>query len=104
MTQEFAKPRTFTHSGYWQERVVASGGPSTGTIDWIHQSFWRGALAGDDVLRQRVAFALSQIFVVSLGDPNVAPFNRGVASYFDLLGRNAFSTSARCSRKSPCIR
>ncbi|MBA3479816.1 MAG: DUF1800 domain-containing protein [Lautropia sp.] len=87
---EFAKPQSYTHLGYWQERVAASGSPTTTNTDWIYQSFWRSALLADDVLRQRIAFALSQIFVVSLNDMNVSQHPRGVASYFDVLGRNAF--------------
>jgi uncharacterized protein (DUF1800 family) len=90
LEEEFAKPQSFTHLGYWQERVAASGTPNSSNTDWIYQSFWRNALAADDALRQRVAFALSQIFVVSLNDANVSQHPRGVASYFDVLGRNAF--------------
>lgn len=90
LEEEFAKPASFTHLGYWQERVAASGSASASNTDWIYQSFWRNALAADDALRQRVAFALSQIFVVSLNDANVSQHPRGVASYFDVLGRNAF--------------
>ncbi len=90
LEEEFAKPASFTHLGYWQERVAASGSANASNTDWIYQSFWRNALAADDALRQRVAFALSQIFVVSLNDANVSQHPRGVASYFDVLGRNAF--------------
>lgn len=90
LTQEFAKPQTYTHLGYWQERVDASGNGNASDSNWIHWSFWRSALAADDGLRQRVAFALSQIFVVSLNDMNVSQRPRGVAGYYDMLGRNAF--------------
>lgn len=58
----------------------------------VYESFWRQAVTGRDQLRQRVAFALSQIFVVSLVDGNVAQYPRGVASYLDMLGNNAFGT------------
>ena len=51
--------------------------------------WFRNALQGDDQLRQRVAFALSEIMVVSqlgvLGDQPYA-----LASYYDLLVQNAF--------------
>jgi uncharacterized protein (DUF1800 family) len=70
--------------------VTASGQASASDTNWLYQSFWRNALAADDALRQRVAFALSQIFVVSLNDMNVSQRPRGVASYYDMLGRNAF--------------
>jgi len=43
---------------------------------------------GEDQLRQRVALALSEIFVVSLND-TCNPFGRGYASYMDMLQRNA---------------
>jgi len=52
-------------------------------------AFFRNALAGPDQLRQRVAFALSQILVIS-GD-EVRP-NYGVAEYQKLLLRDAFGT------------
>ena len=53
-------------------------------------TFWRLAATGQDQLRQRVAFALSQIFVISLQDTTVAEFHRGVAAYLDMLGRDSF--------------
>jgi len=54
-----------------------------------YEVWWRTAITADDQLRQRVAFALSQIFVVSdksaLGQ---TPY--GLANYYDILVRNAF--------------
>ncbi|MDP3494118.1 MAG: DUF1800 domain-containing protein [Hyphomonadaceae bacterium] len=54
----------------------------------FYHSWWRQAIAGEDQLRQRVAFALSQIFVISLNDDAIEV--RGAASYYDMLTRNAF--------------
>lgn len=54
------------------------------------ESFWQQAITGDDQLRQRVTFALSQILVISFQDSNVANYPRGVASYYDTLAANAF--------------
>jgi len=56
---------------------------------WMQQSFWRAALSGEDVLRQRVAFALSQIFVVSQTNPDISA--QMAAAYYDVLTRNAFT-------------
>ena len=56
----------------------------------FYPSFWKQAATGPDQLRQRVKFALSEIFVISLSDPNVAAFPRGAASYYDMLGAGAF--------------
>ncbi|HEX5357300.1 MAG TPA: DUF1800 domain-containing protein [Aquabacterium sp.] len=64
----------------------ASSGETTG-------SFWRRALSGQDQLRQRVAFALSEIFVVSMRDScGDNAYSRGVADYLDMLGRQAFGS------------
>ncbi len=54
------------------------------------ESFWQQVANGDDQLRQRVTYALSQIFVASFLDSNVANYPRGVASYYDMLGTYAF--------------
>ena len=51
--------------------------------------WFRNALYGEDQLRQRVAFALSEIMVVSqLGALGNLPF--AVADYYDVLAKNAF--------------
>jgi uncharacterized protein (DUF1800 family) len=51
--------------------------------------WFKNALRGPDQLRQRVAFALSEIFVVSeVGALHFAPYS--VASYYDLLSTSAF--------------
>ena len=46
-------------------------------------------LSAPDQLRQRVAYALSQIMVISDNDTNVANGLEGSSSYYDLLARNA---------------
>ena len=53
-------------------------------------SWFRNAVDGPDQLRQRVAFALSQILVVSeVGALRQAPY--GLAGYYDMLAENAFA-------------
>ncbi|AYM77002.1 DUF1800 domain-containing protein [Janthinobacterium agaricidamnosum] len=56
----------------------------------FYESFWQQAVGGDDQLRQRTAFALSEIFVISTQNEAVWPHVRGVASYYDMLGQHAF--------------
>ncbi|UGQ47611.1 DUF1800 domain-containing protein [Massilia endophytica] len=73
---------------YYIDAVAASTGRAT--IDNVYESFWKQAVTGEDQLRQRVVFELSQIFVVSLQDSQVYNFPRGVASYYDTLGQHAF--------------
>lgn len=55
-----------------------------------HEAWWNNALNQPDQLRQRVAFALSQLFVVSDLDYLLANSQYGMANYYDMLSRNAF--------------
>lgn len=54
--------------------------------------FARGAVAGPDQLRQRVAFALSQIFVTSRRDPSLENKPLGMTDFYDIFVRNAFGS------------
>jgi uncharacterized protein (DUF1800 family) len=59
------------------------------------EAFWRQTMRTDaesDPLRQRVAFALSQIFVISDRNSSVANDHRGPADYYDTLLRGAFGS------------
>lgn len=54
-------------------------------------SFWRNAIEGDDQLRQRMAFALSQILVVSnFGGEILTDIPEPVVGYQDILVEGAF--------------
>lgn len=53
--------------------------------------FWRNAISGKDQLRQRVAFALSEILVVSTkGSETLEDHPQGISYYQDLLIKGAF--------------
>ncbi|MEM9378987.1 MAG: DUF1800 domain-containing protein [Planctomycetota bacterium] len=54
--------------------------------------WWEHAVHGPDQLRQRVAFALSEIFVVSDRDAVLQEFPSTVADYYDTLVRGAFGS------------
>lgn len=86
---QFTKPAV-THLSYYAERTAMLGENQSPRTEWVYESFWKNAISGDDALRQRVAFALSEIFVVSLVDGAVAQYPRGVAGLLDTLGANAF--------------
>jgi uncharacterized protein (DUF1800 family) len=53
-------------------------------------AFARGAVAGPDQLRQRIAFALSQILVTSKRDANLAGRPIAMTDYYDIFLRHAF--------------
>jgi len=61
------------------------------TYDCAQSSFWQNALTANDQLRQRVAFALSEMFVVSTGMVNA----RTIPSYQNLLANDAFGNFSR---------
>ncbi|TAA47927.1 DUF1800 family protein [Corallincola spongiicola] len=54
--------------------------------------FWTIATYAKDQLRQRMAFALSEILVVSDSVNILRNAHRGLADYWDLLGQNAFGS------------
>lgn len=56
----------------------------------FQESFWARALLGQDQLRHRMAFALSQIFVVSFSSTTISP--RIAASWYDMLSQRAFGS------------
>lgn len=84
---QFSKPQTL-HRKYIDAKYPTAPGKAVPTD--FYESFWQQAVRGDDQLRQRVAFALSEIFVVSTQNEAVWPLTRGVASYYDTLGQHAF--------------
>ena len=87
---QFSKPQTL-HRKYIDAKYPAAGAAATQAVsNDFYESFWQQAVRGDDQLRQRVAFALSEIFVVSTQNAAVGPQTRGLASYYDMLGQQAF--------------
>ncbi len=90
LAEQFARPQT-PHRSYMEAQaaaLAATGG--TLSPSNFYESWWAQAVTGSDQLRQRVAFALSQIFVVSFVDSNLSGRPLGVATYYDMLARNAF--------------
>ncbi|HEX2542472.1 MAG TPA: DUF1800 domain-containing protein [Caldimonas sp.] len=87
---QFSKPQTL-HRLYINQAAadLASVGQTISRTNFW-DSWWQQALSGEDQLRQRAAFALSQILVVSFADATLANQPRGVASYYDMLAEHAF--------------
>ncbi|MEO8154288.1 MAG: DUF1800 domain-containing protein [Rhizobacter sp.] len=90
--EQLAKPAT-SHQTTWETLDASAKAVSVDNTvgqDGVLYSFWRGAVSGEDQLRQRVAFALSQIFVISMQDANVGDNPRAVANYMDMLATKGF--------------
>ncbi len=93
--KQFDKPLNDNSHRAYMESVVASLPAGSQTFDpqFLFQSWWNQSLKGDDQLRQRTAFALSQILVISFQNDTLGGNSanvRGVGSYYDMLERNAF--------------
>ena len=88
--EQFARPAS-AHRATWEAADAAAkaadptntnaGAGQNGAIN----SFWKAATTGQDQLRQRVAYALSQLMVISMQDGTVGDNPRAVAAYLDLL-------------------
>ncbi len=95
--EQFARP-AFAHRATWEAadaaaRAAAPTDPNAtagqnGTIN----AFWRAATTGQDQLRQRVAYALSQLMVISMQDGTVGDNPRAVSAYLDLLADKGLGT------------
>ena len=78
-----------------QPVITAAGNAENNNITNVLDSagfqkvWWPQVVTAPDQLRQRAAFALSEIFVVSMVDVNKYS-GIGIASYYDMLGRDAF--------------
>lgn len=76
------------------ETHLAEGGDSidfTIRPNWVHMDYawWENTIKGKDLLRQRMAYALSQILVIS-AESNLASYGLALTTYYDILTRNAF--------------
>lgn len=86
ITSQIAMPRpALSHEAFVDSALAANGSVNANNF---YQTWWRQAISEPDQLRQRITFALSQIFVISLADAAVD--TRGAASWYDMLQRNAF--------------
>lgn len=88
LDEQFDTPQTLARP-YLESLVPDQSGNLDLNGARIDRWFWTGVY-GQDQLRQRMAFALSQIFVVSDVDGNLNGRPTFVAEYWDMLARNAF--------------
>ena len=82
LTAQFATPTTI-------EPNIAATPPTlcaTNTIPCQQAEWWQVALTGPDQVRQRVALALSEMFVISTNSVNA----RAVTTYQNMLANDAF--------------
>ena len=92
--RQFSLPAT-SHRAWWEAAnaaIQAVTPTATAGQDQVWESFWNQAVNGPDQLRLRMAFALSQIFVISAVDGTIGGQPRAVAAWLDMLGAKSFGT------------
>jgi uncharacterized protein (DUF1800 family) len=97
LNAQFAAPMS-SHLAFVDAAVAAlpspspspSATPNQPTLTMTNDAWWTNAISGQDQLRQRVAFALSETLVVSINSAGLggAPF--ALPAYYDVLVRDAF--------------
>jgi uncharacterized protein (DUF1800 family) len=93
LEEQFARTPAQTHRAHWEARdadIKAANPASSAGQSEVFESFWKQAVTGPDQLRQRMAYALSQIMVISMVDGTVGNEPRAVAAYLDMLGERGF--------------
>ncbi len=87
LEQQISMPPQFHKS-----RLVKS--PNEDSFRHINRidAWWKASLRNQDQLRQRVAFALSEIFVVSDANNGLRSQSEAMVGYYDLLIKNAFGS------------
>ena len=91
VTSQMALPET-SHRTATDADAAAfpPAGQYTVTQDNRQAAWWKISLGAPDQLRQRVAFALSEIFVTSDVASQLANQPDGLATYYDMLANDAF--------------
>lgn len=80
-----------SHLAYQQSYLRSNGLPAGVSLSGPRQEKWLiNAIEGDDQLRQRVTFALSEIFVTSDIGQVLNREQYAMSNYYDLLSDNAF--------------
>ncbi len=85
--KQFNKPNSESHLAFFTQVLDGNG---QGNDKEVVATFWKQVLKGEDQLRLRMAYALSQIFVISLNDGDVDNYDRAVAQWLDMLKSHSF--------------
>jgi uncharacterized protein (DUF1800 family) len=87
ISNQFSLPATHALTNVWATQNPDPTDPYPSQL-WFN-SWWKQSVTAPDQLRQRVAFALSEIFVVS-ENGTLEDHADALASYYDMLLDNAF--------------
>ena len=89
---QFALPPSDTYTDVFRKRNVSDPNSSTYTGDLMFNSWWKTSMTAQDQLRQRVAFALSEILVISESGP-LDDRSDALSAYYDLLIKHSLGVN-----------
>jgi len=105
LDEQFGTPQTLMTPGVEQALIVNTQ-PACATGDlkcnaalfmqnnqgrqYVENAFWQQSLSAPDQLRQRVAYSLHEMLVISMASTGVENMPRGAAHYYDTLAADAF--------------
>jgi len=97
--EQFEIPRPFTIEGHTRQLTVTAldsiysmgGNPQNvkPSLFYWHSAWWQYTMTAPDILRSKVALALSEIFVIS-ELPQLKKYPLALANYYDLLLNHSF--------------
>lgn len=95
ITEQMSKPVSYLSAdtvAEWEAVPEGGRGNDNARPGFHHRNsaWFKDVINGEDQLRQRVAFALSQIFVISIENAQLLQWENGVTSFYDLLMEHAF--------------
>lgn len=105
LDEQFAMAPETTYRSFMEQRDAEEPG-NPNRADQVVEGFYTRALTDPSQLRQRVVFALSEIFVVSLNNTDVRARPTLVAGYIDTLNANVwgnYRTLLEAVTKSPAM-
>jgi uncharacterized protein (DUF1800 family) len=99
LNNQFAAPMS-SHLTFVDAAVTAlpspspspSATPNQPTLTMTNDAWWTYAVSGQDQLRQRVAFALSEVLVASINSAGLGNAPYAMPAYYDVLVRDAFGS------------
>lgn len=105
LNEQFAAPQTLMTPGV-EQALIVNMQPACSTSDvkcnaavfvqnnqgqdYVENAFWQQSLTAPDQLRQRVAYSLHEMLVISMASTGVMNMPRGTAHYYDTLAADAF--------------
>jgi uncharacterized protein (DUF1800 family) len=104
LNEQFNMPQTEMEPGVEQALVLNNPACAAGDVkcnaalfmqnnqgqNFVENQFWQQSLTASDELRQRMAYSLHEMLVISMASTAVENMPRGAAHYYDVLGADAF--------------